>query len=103
LLPHVMRANIAALRERAPESPALFRYNEIAVMLTGDVASTPEEGADWVEGLCAELGIPGLESMGISENHFDDLITKAAEASSMKGNPIELPPEELRNILTAAL
>jgi len=103
LLPHVMRANIAALREQEPESIILFRYNEIAVMLSGDVAATPEDGADWVERLCNELNIPSLADMGINQSHFDGIIEKAANASSMKGNPIELSKDELRKILEAAL
>lgn len=103
LLPHVMRTNIAALRERDHHSPSLFRYNEVAVMLTGDVESIPEDGADWIEGLCGELNIPSLSDMGISEADFDSLIENAAGASSMKGNPIELTRDELRKILTAAL
>ena len=35
LLPHVMAANIRALRERAPESAALARYETVARLLTG--------------------------------------------------------------------
>ncbi len=35
-LPHVMAANIRALTERAPDSPTLHRYDEIARILTGD-------------------------------------------------------------------
>ncbi|QJB57136.1 iron-containing alcohol dehydrogenase [Pseudodesulfovibrio sp. zrk46] len=102
LLPHVMRANIAALRERDPESPSLFRYNEIAVMLTGDVTCGPEDGADWVEQLCEELVIPRLSDMGVTADHFEELVEMAANASSMKGNPIELTKEELMAILEAA-
>jgi alcohol dehydrogenase class IV len=34
---------------------------------------------------------------------FDDLITKAAAASSMKGNPVALTPNEMRTILERAI
>ncbi|MBC17980.1 MAG: alcohol dehydrogenase [Desulfovibrio sp.] len=103
LLPHVMRANIQALRKRDPESMALFRYNEIAVMLTGDVSATPEDGCDWVESLCEELSIAGLSKIGIVEQDFEAMAEKAAQASSMKGNPIELTQSELIQILKNAL
>lgn len=103
LLPHVMRTNIQALQKREPSSPSLFRYNEIAVMLTGDVGVGAEDGADWVEGLCDELNIPGLADMGIGEKDFETLAEHAASASSMKGNPVELTRNELKGILRAAL
>jgi alcohol dehydrogenase class IV len=35
LLPHVMETNLRALEERAPKSPAVQRYAEIACLLTG--------------------------------------------------------------------
>lgn len=103
LLPHVMRANIKALTERMPDSPALFRYMEIAVMLTGDVTATAEDGADWIADLCGELAIPSLGDMGVTPADFESLADKGANASSMKGNPVELTREELLGILQSAL
>jgi alcohol dehydrogenase class IV len=35
--------------------------------------------------------------------HFNELVNKAAQASSMKANPIVLTAEELAEILRAAL
>ena len=54
VLPHGMSANVAALRARAPQHPALDRYAAIARLLTGLPASA-EEGIEWVRVLCAEL------------------------------------------------
>ncbi|CCH47887.1 iron-containing alcohol dehydrogenase [Pseudodesulfovibrio piezophilus] len=102
LLPHVIRANIQALRLRTPESSTLFRYTEIAVMLTGDVTNEAEDGADWIQNLCSELGIPSLAGLGVPSKDFDKLAQKAAQTSSMKGNPIELTHEELIKILESA-
>ncbi len=52
LLPHVMAANIQALRERDPGSFALRRYEEIATMLTGKTkAPTADAGVEWVRRL----------------------------------------------------
>ncbi|QGY41594.1 iron-containing alcohol dehydrogenase [Pseudodesulfovibrio cashew] len=103
LLPHVMRANIRALRHREPDSPALFAYNEIAVILSGDVTASAEDGADWVGELCHELEIPSLSAMGVTPDHFDQLAAKAESASSMRGNPVALSREELTGILEAAI
>lgn len=103
LLPHVMAANVRALRQREPGSEALTRYQQVAAMLTGESSATIEAGVDWVRRLVADLGIPGLGAYGLRPEHAEDIVAKSAAASSMKGNPIQLTPEELSSALTAAL
>jgi len=103
LLPHVMDVNLRALRERAPGSDALQRFEEIARILTGRAAATAEEGVQWVRGLCAALQIPPLRTYQIAQSDLPTLCDKAAAASSMKGNPIKLTGEEMREILERAL
>jgi alcohol dehydrogenase class IV len=103
LLPHVIEVNVEALQSRAPESPALLRYAEVATMLTGRPGATPHDAVRWIAALCHQLEIPGLRAYGVTEAHVPDLIAKAARASSMKGNPILLTEVELRAILTRAL
>lgn len=102
LLPHVMAANVAVLRARAPQHPALGRYDEIARLLTGNAAATADEGVAWVRALVAELNVPGLGTYGLDEAAFDVLIPAAQRSSSMKGNPIALTDNELRTILRQA-
>jgi alcohol dehydrogenase class IV len=102
VLPYAMEVNVRALRERAPESRALARYDEIARLLTGLPHAVAGDGVRWVAGLCRRLEIPPLASWGVREWHFDDLVEKAAQASSMKGNPIALTAAELREILSRA-
>lgn len=103
LLPYVMRVNVQVLRERAPQNPALARYDEIAQILTGDPAATAQDGIAWVQELVEALNVPPLSSYGLSPNNLDTLIEKASRSSSMKGNPIELTPAEMEQILTQAL
>jgi alcohol dehydrogenase class IV len=103
LLPHVMAANLRALRERAPESFALRRYYRIAHMLTGNPHATADAGVEWVQKLIADLPVPKLRDFGLREEHVADLVAKAANASSMKSNPITLTPEELAQTLRLAL
>jgi alcohol dehydrogenase class IV len=103
LLPHGMRANVRALQSRAPEGPGLHRYQDLAIWLTGDSAARAEEGADYVERLCREFGIPRLGSYGITNQHVPELVEKALSSSSLKGNPIPLTKDELADALTAAL
>jgi alcohol dehydrogenase class IV len=103
LLPHVMRANIRALRERGAEPGALERYREVAQILTGRADAKPEDGAEWAEGLVRRLGIPPLSAYGVGREHVAVVVENAARASSMKGNPVALAAEELSAILEAAL
>lgn len=54
VLPYVMEANVRSLRSRAPASPALARYDDIAQILTGLATARAADGIAWVQGLCAE-------------------------------------------------
>ena len=103
LLPDVMAMNLRALRQRDPNGPALYRYAEAARWLIGDMNARPDDGVKWVRALVLDLKVPRLGSFGIRREHFPDLVAKAANASSMKANPIVLTPEELTEILEQAL
>jgi alcohol dehydrogenase class IV len=103
VLPYAMEVNVRALAERQPGSPALSRYEEIARLLTGRPQATAEDGVRWVKDLCRRLEIPTLRAYGVRETDIPDLVAKAAGASSMKGNPIVLTTEELREIISRAL
>ncbi len=103
LLPHVIAANIRTLRARSPEDEHLARYRTVARVLTGFPEADPEDGAARVSELVNTLLIPPLRSYGISDEDVPDIASRAARASSMKGNPIALTPEELTGILKRAL
>jgi alcohol dehydrogenase class IV len=103
LLPAVVQMNLAALRERATGSATLDRYDEVGRILTGCGDARAEEGVAWLREVVAELAVPSLRSYGIGESDLDEVAGGARVASSMKGNPIELSGEELREVLLAAL
>ena len=103
ILPHGMAVNVQALRDRAPESPALARYEETARLLTGKGNATAEDGVRWVAELCRKLEVAPLRSYGVRDEHIPELVEKAAQTNSMKGNPIVLTSEELRQIVETAL
>jgi alcohol dehydrogenase class IV len=102
LLPHAMRTNIAALRERAPQHNAVGRYGQLAVLLTGQEHAEPEDAARWVAELCQDLSIRPLSSYGLRESQIPDLVEKAQKASSMKGNPLALTTPELSGLVQHA-
>jgi alcohol dehydrogenase class IV len=103
LLPHAMELNLRALRQRQSQGEALARYSEIASLLTGRANATADEGVSWVRSLCADLKIVPLRTHGIAGADVGALCDKAGQSSSMKGNPLPLLPEELRELLERAL
>ncbi|MFU2209418.1 iron-containing alcohol dehydrogenase [Solidesulfovibrio sp. C21] len=103
LLPFVTAANIKALRDRAPEAPALAAYATAARLLTGSPEATPEDAADWLAATCRALQAPSLGNLGVTAADIPLVVEKAAKASSMRGNPVELSSDELAAILTAAI
>jgi alcohol dehydrogenase class IV len=102
LLPFVVDANIHALRLRAPDSLALGRYDEIGRLLTGSPDAVATDGLAWLTDVSTTLKVPTLSSLGIPKEAIPEIASKAARASSMKANPIELTPPELEAILEAA-
>jgi alcohol dehydrogenase class IV len=103
LLPNVMAANISALINRSPGHPTLERYTKVGKLLSGDPAATADTAVQWVQTFCQHANIQPLSFFGLTETHFSKIIEKALKASSMKGNPITLTEDELRNILQRSL
>lgn len=103
LLPHALKVNLRALRERSPAAEALERFGETARLLTGDPKATAEDGIAWVEQLTRALEIPRLGTYGVTSATVPLLCSRAAQASSMKANPVALTPEELADILEPAI
>jgi len=101
LLPLVLDANLTALRQRAPNHPALARMETVARALTGETA--PEAAIEWTKRLVVALDIQGLAHYGLTEAQLPELVDKARRASSMQGNPIELTEAELTDIAHRAL
>lgn len=96
LLPAVVRANIAALRKREPQSPILDRYRELDQLLGQDTAT-------WTKNLRRDLGTPGLSALGVRADDIPSLVAKAKVASSMRGNPIALTDDELTEIVRESM
>ena len=99
LLPHVMRANLEALQKRADDSEVLARYDDVARALTGAASAHAVDGLNWVQEVCRALKLPSLCEFGLREKDFDTIIAKCRKSSSMKGNPIVLTDDELKEIL----
>jgi alcohol dehydrogenase len=105
LLPETTRANLRALAERAPGSPALARYARAARLLLDEPtldddaarARLPDLLAEWA----ARLGLPRLRDVGLREADVDWIVERS-RGSSMRTNPIVLTDAEIAGILRAA-
>jgi alcohol dehydrogenase class IV len=102
LLPHVMAGNQRALDARAAHA-ALRRFTDVARLLTGRPAADAEDGVAWIRAVSGDLNVLPLRAYGVGPGDVDAIVDKAAGASSMKANPVELSVDELREILSAAL
>lgn len=102
LLPAVMEVNIAALKSKNRQNQ-LEKFDEVARILTGNSSAMAEDGAVWVKELVKKLQIPSLSDFHITPGSFPELIEKAKNASSMKGNPVELDDEQLFEIVSKSL
>lgn len=102
LLPYVMEANVNALQARSPFSPAMARYDKVAQVLTRSPLTEAPDGFRWVQELCEDLDVPPLADFGLKEEDISTVVEKSKNASSMKGNPVELTDDELTSILKKA-
>ncbi len=103
LLPGAVTVNIRALEQREPGHPALDRYREIACILTSNEKAGLQEAPRVLAEMAAALRIPGLRAYGLGEADIPEVVERAADASSMKANPIRLTTEELTEILERAM
>ena len=105
LLAEATRANLRALAERAPDSPALARYARVARILLADPALDDEPARAALPDLLAEwarrLRLPRLRDVGLEEADIDWIVERS-RGSSMRTNPIVLTDAEIAAILRAA-
>jgi alcohol dehydrogenase class IV len=98
LLPAVMEVNIRAVTEQKLDRYYL-KFKEVAKILTGNSNARAGDGIRWAAEMVKELKIPSLSDYGITEADFPVAVEKAKRASSMKGNPVVLSDNELKEIL----
>jgi alcohol dehydrogenase class IV len=96
LLATATRGNIAALRRREPDSPALIKYEEVRRLL--GAADLPAMLAGWQE----RLALPRLATYGVTAADIPRIVADS-RGSSMKTNPILLTDNEIGAIIEARI
>jgi alcohol dehydrogenase class IV len=102
LLPAVMEINIRMIKKKEGSGHFLEKYKEIARILTGASLAEEGDGITWVKDLCAAFSIKRLGSCGLRPEDISTLTSQALKASSMKGNPVVLGEDEIREIIEKA-
>jgi len=103
LLPHVIAANVNALQEKNPESPALVKFEDVARWLTGSPSAGAVELVQWLHELSRDLNIPPLSAYGLERGHIPDLVARSLKASSMNTNPVPLTETELYHVIEKSI
>jgi len=102
LLAPVVEANVRALHDRDPDSPALDRYAAVARLLTGRDDATVDDAVAWLRETVAALDVPSLGAVGLQPAQYAEVAEKSARSSSMQGNPVALTGDELVGVLRVA-
>lgn len=106
LIASATQVNIAAMREREPENPALKKYATLAAVLCkrhfNDEAEAWHALVTLLQQWTEALSLPLLSQYGISDNDLDEIVLHA-RGSSMKTNPVLLTDAEIRAVLAARL
>jgi alcohol dehydrogenase class IV len=103
LLPHVIAANLAALREQSPDHPVIARYAIVGRALANDERATDAAAVERTASLAADLNIPRLGTFGLTPADVPAMVALARKASSMRFNPVTLSDDALAGVLERAL
>jgi len=107
LLPHVIAANVTALRHAQADHPALARYAQVGRALAAKPQLSDAEAIDAAVSHCAELArevkIPRLSEFGLKPSDIAPMVALAKKASSMRYNPIALSDGALAEVLGKAV
>ncbi|MCB1866776.1 MAG: iron-containing alcohol dehydrogenase [Chromatiales bacterium] len=106
LVAEAARVNLAALHDRAPDSPALTRYREAAEILCDTHFAGPDAAeaalVDLLAAWTRHLRLPGLGHHGVRTADIDRIVANA-RGSSMKTNPVVLSDHELHELVAARI
>lgn len=102
LLPASLKINERVLKERYPNHACHLRLKELTEMIVGVQGAPFDQALLWIQETVDMLKIPGLQSYGLIQEQIPTLVEKSMKASSMKGNPIPLTPDEVSELIQLA-
>lgn len=100
------RVNIQAMREREPKNPALRKYAEAGILLSGRMftseAAAQDGLVDLLEQWTQRLPLPHLSRYGMTGNDIARVVANC-RGGSMQTNPLVLSDDELATLLKSRL
>ena len=104
LLPHVVHANIHAMRSQAgvEASTGLDRYAAIG-RIFGGTGEPLDTCVSFIFDLKRQLKIPPLKEFGMDGGDIAEMVALARRTSSMKFNPVQLDEDVLGDVLRRAI
>jgi alcohol dehydrogenase class IV len=107
LLPHVIRANVEALRASEHGQAGLQRYATIGRTLAADQRLGENEAIEacvqFTQRLAKEMQITRLSRYHLAEKDVPEMVALAKKASSMRFNPVVLSDKALEEVLRDAI
>ena len=98
--------NIEALRQREPNNPALRKYAEAGILLSGRMFSSESAAQDGLAELLEQwterLSLPRLGDFGMTEEDIGRVVANC-RGGSMQTNPLALSDDELAALLQQRL
>ncbi|NJS40138.1 MAG: iron-containing alcohol dehydrogenase, partial [Rhodobacteraceae bacterium] len=86
----------------AATGAARAKLDEVCSTLAGVLGCTAEIAPARLQAWAQSAGLPDLAALGVTPAMHAAIVAAAEAASSMKGNPVSLPPAALRAVLEAA-
>lgn len=99
----LLPAGIAVNRKHANSDDQQARIARVVHWIAEAFETSPEQALtvfrDWI----AENGLPGLASLGVSEQQIVSAADAAASSSSMKANPVPLSREAVESVIRQSM
>jgi len=93
---------VLAVNRMAAEGEARARLDTVCTILAEVLGSTVEKAPVALQSWAWAQGLPGLVAQGVHEDQHAGIVMAAQQASSMKGNPVMLSAQDLREVLERA-
>jgi len=95
----LLPAGIAANRDAVTEAEHKARIDQVIGWIAEVFETNSDQAVPRFHEWIIQSGLPGLESIGVTEEHIIAASKAAASSSSMKANPVELPTATIEHIM----
>lgn len=95
----LLPAGIAANRDNVVDAEQKARIDQVIGWIAEVFETSKDQALPRFQEWIARSGLPGLASLGVTEEHIISASQAAASSSSMKANPVELSTATVENIM----